>query len=286
MDSKNILFSPSDPTYSLQPTAYSLPPVTLTIAGSDCSSGAGIQADLKTFGAFGCYGLTVVTCVVAEVPGKVVSIQPIDLPIIRDQLLTLLESFPVAAIKTGMLFSTPIIEMVAEVLSGLKNPPPLIVDPVMVASSGDPLLEPDALIAYREKLFPIASLITPNLDELILMTKSSSQLRSLKAMHAAGKKLLNELHVPLLLKGGHLQSEVATDILLMPDGTEQTFTAPFYQDRETHGTGCTYSAAITAGLARGASLIDAVSEAKKFITHAIAHGFQWEKVAALNQVKG
>ena len=94
----------------------SSPPVTLTIAGSDCSSGAGIQADLKTFGAFGCYGLTVVTCVVAEVPGKVVSIQPIDLPIIRDQLLTLLESFPVAAIKTGMLFSTPIIEMVAEVL--------------------------------------------------------------------------------------------------------------------------------------------------------------------------
>lgn len=283
MNSKNILFSPSDSSYNLQPTTYNLPPIALTIAGSDCSSGAGIQADLKTFGAFGCYGLTVVTCVVAEVPGKVVSIQPIDLPIIRDQLETLLASFPIAAIKTGMLFSTSIIELIAEVLSALKNPPPLIIDPVMVASSGDPLLEPEALIAYREKLFPLATLITPNLDELTLMTKSSSQLRSLKSMKEAGKKFLQELHLPLLLKGGHLQSDIATDILLMPDGTEEAFTSEFYQDRETHGTGCTYSAAITAGLARGASLNQAVSDAKKFITRAIANGFQWEKIAALNQ---
>lgn len=257
-------------------------PVALTIAGSDCSSGAGIQADLKTFSSLGCYGLTVVTCVVAEVPGKVISVQPVDLSMIRDQLLALLESFPIGAIKTGMLFSTPIIEMVAEILSNLKNPPPLIIDPVMVASSGDPLLEPDALLAYREKLFPLAALITPNLDELLLMTKNSSQLRSLKAMREAGKKFLEELSIPLLLKGGHLQNDVATDILLMPDGSEETFTAPFYQNRETHGTGCTYSAAITAGLARGASLIKAISEAKKFITASIAHGHRWEKVAALN----
>lgn len=260
------------------------PPIALTIAGSDCSSGAGIQADLKTFTSFGCYGLTAVTCVVAEVPGKVISVQPIDLPIIRDQLSVLLESFPIAAIKTGMLFSAPIIEMVAAVLSGLKNRPPLVIDPVMVASSGDPLLEPDALVAYREKLFPLATLITPNLDELMLMSKSSSQLRSLKAMRDAGKKFLEELHAPLLLKGGHLQNEIATDILLMPDGTEQTFTAPFYQGFETHGTGCTYSAAITAGLARGASLVDATTEAKKFITHAIAQGFEWGNIAALNQI--
>ncbi len=265
------------------PSLFGTPPVALTIAGSDCSSGAGIQADLKTFSTFGCYGLTVVTCVVAEVPGKVVSIQPIDLPIIRDQLVTLLESFPIEAIKTGMLFSTPIIEMVAEILGNLKNPPPLVIDPVMVASSGDPLLEPEALIAYREKLFPLATLITPNLDELLLMSKSSSQFRSLTAMKQAGKKFMAELQVPLLLKGGHLQNDIATDILLMPDGSEETFTAPFYQDRETHGTGCTYSAAITAGLARGASLVEAITHAKKLITHAIADGFQWEKVAALNQ---
>lgn len=260
------------------------PPIALTIAGSDCSSGAGIQADLKTFSTFGSYGLTVVTCVVAEIPGKVVSVQPVDLPIIRDQLLTVFESFPIAAMKTGMLYSTPIIEMVAEVLSNLKNPPPLVIDPVMVASSGDPLLEPDALIAYREKLFPLATLITPNLDELLLMTKSSSQFRSLKAMKDAGKKFFNELHVPLLLKGGHLQHDIATDILLMSEGKEEVFTAPFYPNRETHGTGCTYSAAITAGLACGASLLEAITEAKKFITHSIAHGFQWEKVGALNQL--
>lgn len=262
------------------------PPVALSIAGSDCSSGAGIQADLKTFGTFGCYGLTVVTSVVAEIPGKVDSIQPIQLSIIRDQLLILLSSFPIAAIKTGMLFSAPIIEMVAQVLSELKTRPPLIIDPVMVASSGDPLLEPSALIAYRENLFPLATLITPNLDELLLITKSSSQFRSLKAMKEAGKKFLTDLSVPLLLKGGHLQNDIATDLLLMPDGTEKSFTAPFYQDRETHGTGCTYSAAITAGLARGESLIEAISEAKKFITHAIAHGFQWKNVAALNQLIG
>lgn len=259
------------------------PPITLTIAGSDCSSGAGIQADLKTFGTFGCYGLTVVTCVVAEIPGKVVSIQPVELSIIKDQLAVLLESFPVAAIKTGMLFSTPIIEMVAEVLRALKTPPPLVIDPVMVASSGDPLLEPDALIAYREKLFPLASLITPNLDELLLMTKSSSQFRSLSAMKNAGKNFLQELKVPLLLKGGHLQDDVATDILLMPDGTEESFVAPFYQDRETHGTGCTYSAAITAHLAQGLSLSKSIEESKKFITAAIAQGHQWKNVAALNQ---
>ncbi len=106
----------------------------------------------------------------------------------------------------------------------------------------------------------------------------------LKAMKEAGKKFLTDLSVPLLLKGGHLQNDIATDLLLMPDGTEKSFTAPFYQDRETHGTGCTYSAAITAGLARGESLIEAISEAKKFITHAIAHGFQWKNVAALNQL--
>lgn len=263
---------------------FETPPVALTIAGSDCSSGAGIQADLKTFSTFGCYGLTVVTCVVAEAPGKVVSIQPIDISIIREQLSVLLESFPVAAIKTGMLFSTPIIEMVAEVLGSLKNRPPLVVDPVMVASCGDPLLEPEALTAYREKLFPLATLITPNLDELMLMTKSSSQLRSLKAMKEAGKKFLHDLHVPLLLKGGHLQNDIATDILLIPEGKEETFTAPFYANRETHGTGCTYSAAITAGLAHGSSLPEAITEAKKFITHAIAHGFQWKKTGALNQL--
>jgi hydroxymethylpyrimidine/phosphomethylpyrimidine kinase len=261
------------------------PPVALTIAGSDCSSGAGIQADLKTFGAFGCYGLTVITCIVAEVPGKVLSIQPVDLSVIRDQLTILLESFPVAAIKTGMLFSTAIIEMVADILKKLKSPPPLVIDPVMVASSGDLLLEPDALSAYQERLFPHAALITPNLDELMVMTKSSNQLRSLEAMKEAGKKLLAEIHVPLLLKGGHLQNKTATDILLIPDGTEQSLNSPFLDHRETHGTGCTYSAAITAGLARGDSLSEAVSEAKHFITHSIEHGFRWEKIAALNQLQ-
>ena len=262
----------------------STPPIVLSIAGSDCSGGAGIQADLKTFGVFGCYGLTVVTAVVAEVPGNVRSIQPITPELVRDQLTILLETFPVAAIKTGMLFSRAIIDAVAEVLGNCKQPPPLIIDPVMVASSGDALLEPDALMAYREKLFPLATLITPNLDELALLAGIKiSELTSLEAMIATGKKLMSELGVPLLLKGGHLQDEAATDVLLALDSAEEFFTAPFLRNRETHGTGCTYSAAIAAGLAQGESPSKAVSQAKEFITQAIAKGHQWPGVAALNQ---
>ena len=138
------------------------PPVALTVAGSDNSAGAGIQADLKTFTAHGVYGLTAVTCVVAEVPGHVAAVQAMSPEIVQQQIELSLDAFPVAAMKTGMLWSRAIID----VLTQLGRPlPPLVVDPVMVASSGDRLLEPDAVAAYRERLFPLAALVTPNLDE-------------------------------------------------------------------------------------------------------------------------
>ncbi|MBX9742194.1 MAG: bifunctional hydroxymethylpyrimidine kinase/phosphomethylpyrimidine kinase [Chthoniobacterales bacterium] len=261
------------------------PPVVLSIAGSDCSAGAGIQADLKTFSSFGCYGLTAVTCIVAEIPGKVVSIQPIEPKIVRDQIALLFKTYPIAAFKTGMLFSTPIIEVLAEVLGELKSPPLLVIDPVMIASSGDSLLTPDAINAYYHHLFPRASLITPNLDELTFLAGGIKIPRSLEEMGQLGLHLMKKINKPLLLKGGHLKQKEATDLLLMPDGSEELFSAPFFKNAETHGTGCTYSAAITAGLAKGNSLSRAISEAKSFITQAIINTHQWGEVRALKQTR-
>lgn len=256
-------------------------PVVLSIAGSDCSGGAGIQADLKTFSSLGCYGLTALTCIVAEVPGHVRSIQEVRPEIVHDQLAILFEKFPIAAVKTGMLYSTSIIRAVAEVIGNLKNPPPVVVDPVMVASSGDLLLEPEALALYRETLFPLASLITPNLDELAILARELPT--SFEEMILAGKKLMEEMKSPLLLKGGHLKNEEATDILIMPNGEQYSFTSPFYSEAETHGSGCTYSAAIAAGLAKQLSLQKAIMDAKKFISRAIAQGHRWGALGALNQ---
>jgi hydroxymethylpyrimidine/phosphomethylpyrimidine kinase len=258
-------------------------PVVLTIAGSDSSCGAGAQADLKTFSALGCHGLTAITCIVAEIPGKVRSIQAVKPEIVRDQLEVMLAAYPVAAIKTGMLFSSPIIRIVANVLRRLKKLPPLVIDPVMVASSGDRLLHAGAISAYRKHLFPMATLITPNLDELGILT--GSRPRSIAAMRDAGKQLTAATGAAALLKGGHLRGRTATDLLLLPDWEERSYSAPFVRGVETHGTGCTYSAAIAAGLAKGLPLPQAVGEAKRFITRAVSGAFKWGRVAALDQVQ-
>ena len=258
-------------------------PVVLTIAGSDSSCGAGAQADLKTLSSLGCHGLTAITCIVAETPGRVRSIQSVKPEIVRDQLEVLLAAYPVAAIKTGMLFSTPIIRAVAGVLLSIKKLPPLVIDPVMVASSGDPLLKADALTAYEKHLFPLATLITPNLDELGILT--GFHPASLNEMRLAGKRLVAATGSAILLKGGHIKGRTATDILLNADWEEQEYSAPFIKGVETHGTGCTYSAAIAAGLAKGLSLPKAVAGAKKFITRAIRDSLRWGKVQALDQVQ-
>jgi len=258
-------------------------PVVLTIAGSDSSCGAGAQADLKTFSALGCHGLTAITCIVAEIPSNVRSIQAVKPEIVRDQLELLLEAYPVAAIKTGMLLSTPIIRVVAGVLASMKKLPPLVIDPVMVASSGASLLKPGALVAYEKLLFPLATLITPNLDELGLLTGLRPE--SQPEMKTAGKRLTAATGTSVLLKGGHLKGRTATDILLTSDWEEREYSAPFIKGVETHGTGCTYSAAIAAGLAKGLPLPKAVAEAKKFVTRAIADSLTWGKVSALDQVQ-
>ena len=258
-------------------------PVVLTIAGSDSSCGAGAQSDLKTFGALGCHGLTAITCIVAEIPGKVRSIQAVKPEIVRDQLEVMLAAYPVAAIKTGMLFSTPIIRTVADVLATMKKRPPLVIDPVMVASSGDPLLEPAAIAAYERELFPLATLVTPNLDELRIL--SGLPCRDLVGMEKAGRGLAERYGCSFLLKGGHLGGRVATDILVTASGSER-FSAPFRRGVATHGTGCTYSAAIATGLAQGLSLTAAVALAKQHVTAAIFAALRWGKTTALDHRVG
>lgn len=256
-------------------------PVALSIAGSDSSAGAGAQADLKTFSALDVYGLTALTCVVAETPGKVQRIDALDATLVAAQIELLLANFPVAAIKTGMLFSAEIASCVARILRHAKLP--VVIDPVMVATSGDLLLQRDAIEVYENELFPLAALITPNLDEAA--TLLGEPIRDLAAMRRAGKNLSARYRVPLLLKGGHLAGDNAVDLLFAGDRVLE-FSAPFVPEVQTHGTGCTYSAAITAGLASGLELAPAIERGKRFVTAAIAQHFTWRKgdaqVHALN----
>ena len=263
------------PTSNAQRSTENVP-VALSIAGSDSSGGAGIQADLKTFSALGVYGLTAVTCIVAEVPGKVSRIEPASARIVAEQIEVLAKSFPIAAIKTGLLCSGEIVSAVAKTIQDLRKKLasriPVVIDPVFVATSGDALLEPSAIEIYQKEMFPLASLITPNLDEAgrLLGTK----IKDLQSMRVAGKELEKRFGTSILLKGGHLAGEHAVD-LLFADGKVTEFSALFVRGVSTHGTGCTYSAAITASLAKGLSLKDAIAQAKKFVTESIARHFQW-----------
>lgn len=268
--------------------AGSSPPVALTIAGSDSSAGAGIQADLKTFSAFGVYGLTAVTCVVAETPGKVSRIEPVTAEMVHEQVRLLFAKFSVAAIKTGLLCSAEIVSVVIQVMKDLarQNHPviPLVIDPVMIATSGDQLLDAGAVELYEKALFPLATLITPNLDEA--GTLLGTKIQDRQAMDEAVRALSTRYGVSVLLKGGHLAGESAVD-LLFHDGTLTEFVAPFVRGIATHGTGCTYSAAITAGLANGLSLQTAIGHAKTFVTAAIRKHLEWtgrdgEVIHALN----
>ena len=254
-------------------------PIALTIAGSDSSAGAGIQADLKTFSALGIYGLTAVTCVVAEIPGKVSRIEPVSVEMVRAQIDALAKNFPIGAIKTGLLYSSAIISNVARSIADLKQQIPLVVDPVITATGGDPLLETDAIEVYKNELFPLATLITPNLDEAVQL--GANTIRDRESMERAGKELERKFKTAILLKGGHLSGDDAVD-LLFTNGKVIEFAAPFVRDVATHGTGCTYSAAIAAGLAAGMSLPDAIARAKKFVTECITNRLRWKSNAGKN----
>lgn len=275
------------PTLNYSQRSTQSPPVALSIAGSDSSAGAGIQADLKTFSALGVYGLTAVTCIVAEVPRKVSRIEPVPATMVREQIQVLFKNFRIGAIKTGLLCSAEIVSAVARAIQVIRQKTarhiPLVVDPVMIATSGDNLLGPGAVESYKNKLFPLGTLITPNLDEAALLLETT--IKDRKQMENAAKALAKEYGASILLKGGHFRGDNAID-LLFHHGELTEFAEPFVRSVETHGTGCTYSAAITAGLARGFSLESAIKQAKKFVTESIARHFRWKhnstEIDALN----
>jgi hydroxymethylpyrimidine/phosphomethylpyrimidine kinase len=258
-------------------------PVVLTIAGSDNSGGAGIQADLKTFTTLGVYGTTAVTCIVAEHPGRVLNITPVPPERVADQVRLVLEAFPVAAIKTGMLYSAEIIAAIEKSLApALAQGVPVVVDPVMVASSGKVLMKQDAIRALR-KFIAHATLVTPNRDEAALLR--GKPINDLAALRRAALDLSRGFRGPhILVKGGHLRTGQAVDVLAFPDGRVREFGVKRIPGVDPHGTGCTYSAAITAGLAKGLTVTEAVILGKGFITRALRRRFEIGPYQLLNHL--
>ncbi|TGL59171.1 bifunctional hydroxymethylpyrimidine kinase/phosphomethylpyrimidine kinase [Leptospira ognonensis] len=254
-------------------------PITLSIAGSDSGGGAGIQADLKTFTSLSTFGTTVMTCLTAQNPDGVAAIHEVPVTFIKSQMDAVLNYFPVSACKTGMLFSEGIISTVSDILSQNRKIR-LVVDPVMIATSGAKLLQDDAIEAMKSKLIPLADIITPNLDEASHLL--NRMIAEYDELGTAAKELYAMFKVPILLKGGHLKNaKEAIDILF--DGQSMfEFKKPFIKNANTHGTGCTYSSAITSYLANGLSLQEAVGRAKDYIQNCIEDSIQTGKTTHLN----
>jgi len=242
-------------------------PIALTIAGSDSGGGAGIQADLKTFASLGVHGTSAITCITAQNPRGVRGIQACRPAIVRQQIEAVFAELPPAAVKTGMLYSAEIIRVVSACLKRGRRPA-LVVDPVMVSTSGARLLQPSAIELLKRELLPLAAVVTPNLDEAEILV--GRKLRSVEDLRAAARMLQRGFGCAALVKGGHLRGlKEAVDIYY--DGKQELLlSAPFVRGVSTHGTGCTYSAAVAGYLARGRSLSQAVEHAKEYITQAIA----------------
>lgn len=249
------------------------PPVVLTIAGSDSGGGAGIQADLKTFEAHGVFGVTAIAALTAQNTLGVRGVYNIPPDFIRAQLAAVFDDFTVAAVKIGMLSQAAVIEAVADYLASVAHRPPIVLDPVMVATSGDELLEAKGIEALKAKLFPLATVLTPNVPEAEALL--GRRIQDVHAAKSAAVQLSQQAGSAwVLLKGAHLNDvygaapQEAVDILA--HGTDvQRFTAPFHAKGHLHGTGCTLSSAIAARLALGASIPEAVNLAKRYVTAAI-----------------
>lgn len=239
-------------------------PVALTIAGSDPSGGAGLQADLKTFHRFCVYGEAVATLITVQNTRGVTRVSTLDADLVTAQIQAVIEDIPPQAAKVGALGSREVVEAVAREAARFSFP--LVVDPVMISKHGARLIDQDAVRALVERLIPRAFLLTPNLDEAAALVGFAVEDRD--AMVRAAEKLASLGATNVLVKGGHLRGD-ALDILRLASGDIREFTAPRIETRHTHGSGCTYSAAITAELAKGTALADAVARAKAFITEAI-----------------
>lgn len=246
-------------------------PIVLSIAGSDSSGGAGIQADLKTFSALGVYGTTAITAITAQNTLGVHAQHPIPAEMVYNQIVAVLDDLHPSFVKIGMLSNPEIVMAVADALS--KYPLSIVLDPVMVSSSGHRLLSVEAQEVIKQKLLPMATLITPNLPEMEALT--GFPLSTYKEKEKAARCLMNSGAKAILLKGGHEEGEVKTDILFSNSATgiqSAMFTSETVATRNIHGTGCTLSSAITAFLARGLALEEAIVEAKKYISNAIQSG--------------
>lgn len=240
----------------------------LTVAGSDSGGGAGIQADLKTFAALRVYGTSAITAVTAQNTSRVVAAHALPAEFVTKQIEAVVEDIGVDAVKTGMLANSAIIRAVADMVKRYRLAP-LVVDPVMVAQSGDLLLEKEAIKALKEELLPLATIVTPNLDEASIL--AGQPVESLGDMKIAARDIFSLGTAWVLVKGGHLQGPTVTDLLY--DGTDfHLFSSPRLQVKNTHGTGCTYAAAITALLAGEMSLPAAVEQARDYLLEALAQG--------------
>jgi hydroxymethylpyrimidine/phosphomethylpyrimidine kinase len=260
------------------------PPVALTIAGSDSGAGAGIQADLKTMGALGVFGVTAITAVTAQNTARVDAVHPIPASFVERQIETVLADLPVAATKSGMLGNTETIAMVGR-HAGSGDLPNLVVDPVMVSSSGQSLLDADGVAAYRDLLFPFALVVTPNLWETALLCGiDPASLTDVDGMTAAARTLHAMGTDWVLVKGGHLAgvepspgmpaASAVPDVLY--DGTTVTvLSADWVDTPNTHGTGCSLSAGIAARLASGSDVVSAVTEAKAYVHRALVGAAGW-----------
>lgn len=243
-------------------------PVVLTLAGSDSSAGAGVQADLRTLQTLGCFGASVVTAVTAQNTRKVVDWQPVDAKLIVAQARAVLEDLPVAALKTGLLGGAETVEAVASAVYASNLP--LVVDPVVGSTSGARFLDRRGRAALKDLLLPRATLVTPNLPEAEVLTgvaiaNESDRLR-------AAEKLLSTGAYAVLIKGGHGRGPLLTDLLVTSDGVRTQWGASRIRTKNTHGTGCVLSAAIAAGLARQLALVVAVEQARRFLQTALASG--------------
>ncbi len=245
-------------------------PVVVSIAGSDSGGGAGIQADLKTISALGAYASTVITAITAQNTLGVRAIQPVSSNVFRQQLMAIIEDFDIAAVKIGMLHSPEIVEIVVETLQK-HTFPYIVVDPVMVATSGDSLIENTTIESIKTNLFPLATVITPNLKEASLLLQC--QIENVEQMKKAASELLIYGSQSVLIKGGHLKQDNMVDVLqLKNENHPHVFEAKWIDTNNLHGTGCTLSSAIATYLALGNEIVDAVGLAKNYVYQAILHG--------------